>query len=398
MSHSTHDLDDNLHERQPKGFPVKATVAVALVALAAFGAAIIPNRRKEKEAREFTERTGLPTVAVVSPTPGAAIRDLVLPAQVNAFSDATVYARTSGYLKVRNVDIGSRVKTGDILAEIDAPEVDAQLAQAKAALEQAKANTALAELTKTRIETLGDSKAVSKQEIDDKRGDVLAKAAAQAAAEAEVVRLTQLVSFRRIAAPFDGVITERNTDIGDLITAGTTSPRSLFHISNLDTLRVFVRVPEAYAGDIRIGDPATVSFTAIPGLNPVGKVVRTAGAIDAMSRTMLVEIRLENAEGKLLPGGYAQVNIQVKDSHPHPVVPINVILFRAEGTFVAVVGADGVVKLKPVKIGRNFGTSVEIAEGLADDDRAISNPSDSLLDGAKVEVYTPKDTAKPTGK
>lgn len=392
MSHSSHDNapGENLHERTPGGFPVKTAVTVALVAGAAFGFAIIPHQRKEAEAREFTERNAVQTVSVINAAPGDSVVELVLPAAVNAFSEATVYARTDGYLASRRVDIGSRVKKGDELARIDAPEIDAQLAQARATLDQAKANLALAELTARRIETLQSSNAVSRQEIDDKLSDALTKRAARSAAEAEVTRLEQVVSFCKIVAPFDGVITERNTDIGDLITAGSGNPRPLFHIANLDTLRVFVNVPEACAGDIRIGDAAKVVFTATPGVEPVGTIVRTAGALDPSSRTLLTEVRLPNDDGKLLPGGYAQVRIRVKASNPAPVVPINVLLFRPEGTMVGIVGPDDTVSLRPVKIGRNFGTKVELASGVSPNDRIIVNPSDSLIAGIKVAVAAPK--------
>ena len=197
------------------------------------------------------------------------------------------------------------MKAGDLLAEIDAPEVDAQLAGARATLEQAKANDILAQITVKRIDSLKGTNAVSVQDIDNATGNAAARHATLATAEAEVVRLTQLVAFRTITAPFDGVITERNTDIGDLIASGVAGKRPLFRIANMDTLRVFVNVPEAYAGEVRVDDDATVAFTATPGVSPVGKVVRTSGAIDPDSRTMLVEIRLPNTDGKLLPGGYA---------------------------------------------------------------------------------------------
>jgi RND family efflux transporter MFP subunit len=398
VSHSTNDSEGVPHDHPPAAFPVKALVIAGAVAAVALGVAIVPRLAKSREAVEFAERTAVPTVAIVSVAAGDGVSELVLPASVRAFTDAPVFARTDGYLKVRHADLGARVKAGDILAEIDAPEIDAQLARARAALEEARANSRLAATTAARIETLRDSNAVSAQEIEDKRGDAVSKAAAVAAAEAEVARLTQLVAFRKITAPFDGVITERNTDIGDLIASGNAAARPLFRIANVDTLRVFVNVPEAYAGDIARDTEVTVAFTATPGVSPVGKVVRTAGAIDPASRTMLTEIRLTNSEGKLIPGGYAQVKLKVKAANPIPVVPINVLLFRPEGVQVGVVGPDDTVTLKPVKIGRNFGAKVELIEGVAASDRLILNPSDSIVSGTKVKIFTTPPKEEPAAK
>lgn len=398
MSHTTPDNDPlaNLHEESPRPFPVKTVAIVLLVAAAGLVAAWIPHHANEKETKAYTERVKEPAVAAVHPTVAAKNPDIVLPASVAAFVDAPVFARTSGYLKVRKVDIGARVKAGQILAEIDAPEVDAQLAQARAAFERAKADNALAKMTAERIETLKGSQAqaVSQQEVDDKTGDARSKAAAEAASKAEVVRLEQLVSFRTIVSPFDGIVTERNTDIGDLINPGMSGAKPLFRVADLSKLRVFVNVPEADAGNIAAGDKATVDFTATPGVAPVGEVVRTAGAIDPTSRTMLVEINLKNADGKLLPGGYARVTIPGKAAKTGPVVPINTIFYRGKPQ-VGVVKADGTVELRDVVMGRNFGTTVEISSGLKASDTVIVNPPDSLVAGMKVRVVANAGTEKP---
>ena len=387
MSHTSPDNDPlaTLHEEEPGPFPVKILAIVGLIAAAGLIAAWLPHRAKEKETEAYTERVKEPAVAAVHPSVSAKNPDIVLPGSVTAFLDSPVFARTNGYLKVRKADIGSRVKAGDVLAEIDAPEIDAQLAQAHAAYERAKADNALAKTTAERIETLKGSQAVSQQEVDDKTGDARSKAAAEAAAKADVVRLEQLVGFRTLVAPFDGIVTERNTDIGDLINSGASVAKPLFRIADLSKLRVFVNVPEADAGNIAVGDKATVDFTATPGVTPTGEVVRTAGAIDPASRTLLVEICLKNADGKLLPGGYARVTIPGKGAKTGPVVPINTIFFRGKPQ-VGLVKADGSVELRDVVIGRNFGTTVEITGGLKTDDLIIVNPPDSLVAGMKVRV------------
>ena len=390
MSHSDPENDPlaNLHAETPRPFPVKTVAGIAIVAIAAFGVAYLPHHAKEKETGEFTERTKTPVVRVITPEIVKKLPDLVLPASVNAYRDAPVFARTGGYIKQRKADIGAHVKAGDMLAEIDAPEIDAQLLQARAAYERAKADSALAKSTAERIRTLRDSNAVSRQEIDDKNGDALAKTAAEAAAQAEVVRLEQLVSFRTLVAPFDGIVTERNTDIGDLINSGSTAARPLFRVADLSKLRVFVNVPEADAAGIAIGDKARVEFTATPGVAPEGAVVRTAGAIDPASRTLLVEICLKNEEGKLLPGGYARVTLPGKGARPSPAVPINTVFYRGKSQ-VGVVKPDGTVELREVVLGRNYGSRVEITAGLTGDEKVIINPSDSLIPGMKVEIATP---------
>lgn len=390
MSHSDPENDPlaNLHAEKPGPFPVKAVAGVALFALAAFGVAYLPHHAKNKEAGEFTERTKTQVVRVVSPEVVKKLPDLVLPGSVSAYRDAPVFARTGGYLKQRKVDIGAHVKAGDLLAEIDVPEIDAQLLQARAAYEHAKADSALAKSTAERIRTLQGSNAVSKQEIDDKNGEALAKNAAEAAAQAEVVRLEQLVSFRTLVAPFDGIITERTTDIGDLINPGATTARPLFRVADLSKLRVFVNVPEADAAGIAIGDKARVEFTATPGVAPEGAVVRTAGAIDPASRTLLVEIGLKNEDGKLLPGGYARVTLPGKGASPSPVVPINTVFYRGKSQ-VGVVKPDGLVELREVVLGRNYGSRVEITGGLVGDEKIILNPPDSLIAGMKVEISPP---------
>jgi RND family efflux transporter MFP subunit len=331
-----------------------------------------------------TRDTAVTTVAVTKPSRGTASEDISLPGTVQAYTDAAIYARTSGYLKKRYADIGSRVKTGQVLAEIDTPEIDQQLMQARADLATADANANLAKLTADRYQELIKTDSVSRQDLDNATGTYEARKAAVSSAAANVKRLEELQKFKTIYAPFDGVITARNTDIGALIGSGATA-KELFHVASMDRLRIFVSVPQMYARSARADTPADITVQELPGQKFPGRVARTAQAIDPNSRTLLVEIDLDNPHGRILPGSFAQVHLKLPTSETTFRLPVNTLIFRSEGLRVATV-KDGVVTLVPVTLGRDFGSSVEVVSGLTGAEAVVVNPSDSLADGQRVNV------------
>jgi RND family efflux transporter MFP subunit len=327
-------------------------------------------------------------VNVVAPQPGAPLQEIRLPGTTQAFTDAPIFARTSGYLKAWHFDIGAHVKQGQLLAEIDSPEVDQQLQQTRADLATAQANLRQAQITADRWTALLQSDAVSKQETDQAVSALSAMKATVESNAANVRRLEQLQGFEKIRAPFDGVITARNVDIGVLVDAGqNTQGRELFHMTAIHTLRVFVAVPEIYARAARPGASATITLDEFPGRSFQGTLVRTSNAIDLTSRTLNVEVDVDNARGELLPGAYAFVHLQLPAQITSVTVPANTLLFRAEGLQVAVV-RDGQAQLVPVTIGRDYGTTVEIVSGLQPADQVIVSPSDSLTSGTRVRIAT----------
>jgi len=316
-----------------------------------------------------------------------ASQDLVLAGDIRAFSDAPIFARTNGYLKRWTVDIGTKVKKGELLAEIDAPEINDQLRQARADAQTARANYLLAKTTAERWAQMLKNNSVSRQETDEKNGDMLAKEAALNAAQANVSRLEQLVSFQKIYAPFDGVVTARNTDVGQLIDAGSgAAGRELFHIQDASTLRVFVDVPQAYARMITVGLPAELLLNEERNRKFDGVTVRTAGAVDPVARTMRVEVDVKNPAGELLAGAYAQVRFRLTSASPSYTLPGNALLFRPDGVHAASVDANNRVKLLPITLGTDYGTRVSIVSGLNGDERVIVNPPDSIIDGAAVRI------------
>lgn len=324
-------------------------------------------------------------VTVASPQPPKDGQRVVLPATLQGFVQSPIAARTSGYLKRWHRDIGSRVAQGDLLAEIETPEVDQQLSQAMAAREQAASSLALASSTAARWEALRKKDAVSQQELDERKSTEAQARANLAAAEANVERLRQLESFKRITAPFAGVITRRNVDTGDLIDAGGGAGRAMFILTQTDPLRVYVNVPQAYAHLVKAGQEVDIVQAELPGTTFKGRVARTANAIDTATRTMQVEISLPNREGRLLPGAFVQVALPVAAT-TNLTLNANALMFRKEGVRVATVDPAGKVKLVNVRLGRNFGQSVEILDGLGPTDRVVLNPSDSLADGDIVTV------------
>lgn len=365
---------------------------VVLLLLAAGGARTLWLRQANARALEAgTAERAVTYVKLGQPGAAAGGAALQLPGTLAGAAQSPVAARASGYLKRWTRDIGSRVRRGELLAEIDTPETDQQLAQAVAARDQAAASLALARSTVQRWEGLRAKDVVSQQDLDERRGAEAQATANLAAAEANVQRLRQLEGFKRISAPFDGVLTRRNVEVGDLVDAGAGRP--LFVMTQTDTLRVFVGVPQSAAQRVKPGQAVSVTQAELPGRRFEGKVMRTAGAIDPATRTLQVEVSLPNPEGLLLPGAYVQVALSLGGAGVL-TVPTNALLFRAEGVRVALVDGQGRVALKPVRLGRNLGESVEVPEGLAAEDRFVLNPSDSIADGDRVQAAPAKDAAR----
>ncbi len=337
-----------------------------------------------------TEQSAAPVVEIVHPTRGASRAEIVLPGTAQAFVDAPIYARTNGYLKRWYFDIGSYVQQGQLLAEIETPEVDQQLRQARADLQTARANHSLATITAERWQTLLKSNSVSRQETDQAVANELAQQAIVQSNAANVRRLEELQSFEKIYAPFDGVITARNTDVGALINAGaaTTPGRELFHLAAIQTLRVFVAVPEVYERAAVSGAHATLTLQEFPGQVFRGVLVRNSKAIDPAARTLLVEVDVDNRDSRLLPGAYMLVHLKLPAAVGSVVIPSDTVLFRSEGLRVAVAN-NGRVSLRPITVGRDYGDKLEVLSGLQATDAIVVNPSDSLLDGDTVKIRKP---------
>jgi RND family efflux transporter MFP subunit len=331
-----------------------------------------------------TRGLAVPTVSVVRAERGAPQEEIVLPGSVQAFTDAPIYARTNGYLRKWYVDIGARVHAGQVLADIDTPEVDRQLDQARADLATAEANARLAQTTAERYRDLMTSDSVSKQDLDNANGGLEARQAAVEGARANVKRLEQLHAFDKIEAPFDGVVTARNTDIGALIDSGSNA-KELFHVASVQRLRVFVNVPEAYSREARPGLKADLTLAEFPGRHFTGTLARTAEAIDVASRTLLAEFDVDNTKGELLPGSYAEVHLKLGTAASTFTLQVSALIFGAEGLRIAMV-KDGRVALVPVTLGRDYGNTVEVVSGLSGDEQVIVNPPDSLESGQVVRV------------
>ncbi|HET9282514.1 MAG TPA: efflux RND transporter periplasmic adaptor subunit [Candidatus Angelobacter sp.] len=377
----------NSNQQQPPPKSGRLALIVLVILLVAGGFAVARRLTERGALAKETERLAVPTVGVTKPSAEPAADQLVLPAQLQPYVESAIFARTNGYLLHWNKDIGSHVKKGELLAEIDTPEVDQELSQAKAARQQTDAQMQLAKSTAERWTNLRKTDSVSQQEADQQVSAYAQAQANLAAADANVRRLQQLESFKHVYSPITGVITRRNTDVGALITAGSTGQsRELFDVAQIDPLRVFVSVPQSNAPAIRSGLPAYIELREYPGQKFNGKVVRTADAIDPTTRTLLTEIDVPNPNGQLLPGSYAEVHFAVPIQISRMSVPVNTVLFRPEGPRVAVVGPDNKVHLKAIIIGRDFGTKIEILGGLDANDQVIMNPADSLEDGQEVNI------------
>ena len=379
---------ENDSQSQPRKRRLFGVLLFGVLVLVVLGALTLFQRRSQYQAlAKETETLAIPTVAVIHPITEPSEEGLVLPGSMQAYVESPIYARTNGYLKKWYRDIGSRVRAGELLADIDTPEVDQQLAQAKADLETSKANLSLSKITANRYQDLITSESVSKQEVDNAAGDLAAKQATVTSAEANVHRLSELESFKHIYAPFSGVITRRNVDIGTLINAGNGgSTQLLFSLAQTDPIRVYVNVPESAAPSIRPGLPANIELTQYPGRKFQGKVVRTAEAIDPATRTLLTEVDVPNKTGELLPGGYAQVHLGVQISGERLQVPVNALLFRSEGLRAVVVDENHKLHLQPLTIGRDYGVALEVLQGLRATDWIVLNPADSLEEGQQVNV------------
>lgn len=366
-----------------------ALVLIAIVALATYG--IWKRHHSDEVLADTTQQMAAPTVIAIPPKAGSPVDSFVLPGNVSAYTDAPIYARTSGYLTKWYYDIGAHVKKGALLAEISTPELDQQLAQAQANLATAEATANNARTQAERYQDLVKSDAVSKQDTETFTNQAASTSAAVRSAQANVQRLKELQAFERVYAPFDGVVTGRGTDIGQLVTQG--SGTELFHMQALQTLRVYTNVPQVYTQSIKPGETIDLGFPEYPGRLFQGKLVRTADAIDPTNRTLLVEIDVDNRKGELMPGSLAQVHFKTTSVAQTFIVPASALIFRREGLRVATVVNGNVAHLAPVIIGQDNGATVEVVSGLNANDRVIQDPPDSLIEGEQVRVESPNQNA-----
>lgn len=374
--------------RTPRGLLVFVLLAAVVLACVIFFGVTARARANSALQRE-TLANSVPTVSTIHPTPTAGAEEIVLPGNMQAFVDTPIWARASGYLKAWYIDIGARVKKGQLLAEIEAPEIDQQLQQARANLATDQANLKLAQITAERYANLFKTDSVAKQDVDNAVQAAAAQTATTNSAQANVARLEQLVAYEKVYAPFDGVITARNIDVGALVDAdANTAGKELFHLASNSTLRVYVNVPEVYSRAARPGVNAFLTLAEFPSRQFHGRVVRNADSIDTSSRTLLVEVDVANPTGELLPGSYVSVHLKLPSKIEAVTVPVNTLLFRSEGLQIAV-ARNGRAQLVPVTIGRDFGNAVEIISGLSKSDAVIVNPSDSIVSGQQVRPAAP---------
>jgi RND family efflux transporter MFP subunit len=376
---------DPLRHTMPRRLKTVGVAALCVaVGVAALG--VITRVSADQQVKGWTDAEAIPTVTVIDLRGSAREQGLVLPADIQALNTAPIYARVSGYLKRWYVDIGAVVKAGQILAEIDTPDLDQQLAQAKADLGTAVANEHLSKTTAVRWNGLLAQDAVSQQAADMKNGDLEAKVAMTAASRANVARLEALESFKRVTAPFAGVVTTRSTDIGDLITAGVPTSTPLFTVADESRLRIYVRVPQNYSADIKPGMTATFSVPEHPGRTFVATLAASAEAITPLSGTLLVQLQIDNSDRALKPGAYARVRFSLPPQSGAIQVPATALMFRDAGMSVAVIGSNGRVAMKTIIVGRDLGQTVQVASGLTPADRVIDNPPDSLRAGDRVRI------------
>lgn len=367
-------------------------IAAALGLAAVVANGIWSRQASEARLKEWTDTQAVPTVSVVSPATGANKTSLDLPGRLEAYSRAPIYARVGGFLKAWYVDIGAPVKAGQLLAEIEAPDLDQQLLQAKASLASAQAAEQLATVTAGRWQQLGGANTVSRQTVDEKTGDLTVKQALTKAAQAAVDRLEVLSAFKRITAPFDGIVTTRNTDLGALINAESSAGLALFVISDIDRLRLNVSVPQNFVPAVKLNTNVQITVPEYPGKVYKGVVEASARAVDAQTGTTRMQVVVDNASGELMPGAFANTRIELPSSTQSLAIPSGALIFDKKGLRVATVDADGKVILKPITIMRDLGQIVEIGSGLTAQDRVIDSPPDGLSNGDVVRVV---DTAKP---
>jgi len=371
------------------GGGIAATCAIAVVALGIGG-----RRYNEHQLAKWTTAQSTPVVTVIDPRASTANATLVLPASLQAFNSAPIYARTSGYVRRWLVDIGQPVRGGEVLAVLDAPDVDQQLAAAQADLQTAQANQQLAATTAVRWKAMLAKDAVSKQETDEKVGDLAAKAAVTRAAAANVNRLRFTEGFTRLVAPFSGIVTTRATEVGQLVTAGNAGAAPLFTIADVSRMRVFVKVPQSYSAEVHPGMHALLSLPEFPGRTFDAILIRSAGAVDPSSGTVLVELQARNADRALKPGAYAQASFSLPATGTTVTIPPSALITGDKGTQVAIVAGGDRALLKTVTLGRDLGDAVEVKAGLAASDKVIDNPPDSLQSGDPVEVLAGSSDAK----
>ncbi len=372
-----------------------ATLVIVLLIVAVVVAigGILPRVRARSALRNQTAQMAVPTVAVTTPQVGAPTREIVLPGTIQAYEDAPIYSRTNGYVRVWHHDIGSHVVKGDLLAVIAAPELDQQVLQAQAEVASAEQNLKLAQITAQRYQGLVDSNAVSRQSNDTAHSSAIAQNSTVASARASLNHLLELQSFERVSAPFDGVVTARNIDVGQLVDEGSnggtgsgSAPHELFHISNTRMLRIFINVPEQDAPYARTGVATNITVAEYPGRIFHGKITRSAEAINLQTRTLMAEVDIDNRKGELLPGAYAQVHLQLPLDHATLIVPVSALLFRAEGLRIVTLDAEDRAHLTPLTLGRDWGTQVEVLAGLQAGQRFVMVPPDGITEGEKVRV------------
>jgi RND family efflux transporter MFP subunit len=372
-----------------KSAPVKAGRATTLLVIAAIAVAYtgIAERRDDAEKlARWTQEQAIPTVAVVTPKRGGEARELVLPGNVDAYYSANIHGQVKGYVQDWREDIGAKVHQGEVLAVVDTPELDESVAVAQSELAKAKANLALAKVTAARWNSLRASAAVSQQAADEKEADAKARAAEVEAAQSNVDRLKAEKGFANIVAPFNGVVTARNVDVGSLVRADGSNSHALFTVSDIHQMRIYVPVPESYAADLKDGMKATLSLPEYPDRGFDATIVTTSHAIDQKSRSLLVELIADNPDGELSPGAFTRVQFRLPPDANAVTVPANALLFRDNAVQVATVGMDNRIKLRKIRIARDFGSEVEIAGGLNLDERLVANPPDSLDEGEEVRV------------
>jgi RND family efflux transporter MFP subunit len=382
-------LSSAVHQKSSHG--VLIAIVAVLVVIAIVIAGVVPRLRAKNVLKTETQSLAVPVVAVIQPKQGSAAQEIILPGNIQAFIDAPIYARTNGYLRVWYFDIGAHVKKGQLLAEIDTPEVDKQLAQARADLNTAQANENLSQITFNRYEGLKNTDSVATQDVDNAAGDYAAKKAIVDSARSNVNRLEDLQSFEKIYAPFDGVITARNTDVGQLIDSGSAGgvAKELFHVAAIRTLRVYINVPQQYSVAARPGIRADLTLAQFPGRKFQGTLVRTANAIDLTTRTLLVEVDVDNSSGELLPGAFTEVHLKLPAEIPTYILPVTALVFRAQGLQVASVENGDRIKLIPIVLGRDFGATVEVVSGLTGNESIVVSPPDSVIDGEEVKIAQP---------
>jgi len=383
---------------------VAIVVALFIVAIVVAIAGILPRLHARAELRKETENLAVPTVSIVTAQPGEPTQEIVLPGTIQAYRDAPIYARTSGYVKSWSHDIGSRVKKGELLAVIETPELDRQVDEAKANLLTAQANLRLSQVTARRYQGLEGSQAVSQQSIDTAAQNEKAQAASVAVAQQSLNHLLEMQSFERIYAPFDGIVTARNTDVGQLVDSGSNGGtgsqamygnggmpsanglQELFRVSNLRIVRIFVQVPEADVPEAKPGVETDIDVPGYPGKVFQGKIVRTADALDLNTRTLTVEVDIDNRKGELLPGSYAQVHFKLPMKNPVLIVPVSALLFRSEGLRIVTLDDQNRVHLQPIGVGRDWGNQIEVLTGLGRGARIVDSPPDSIAEGEKVNI------------